>query len=164
MEVAAIAICMGAAIWWYRPKKWRVSTYEEAFPLHLESVEETEENKAQRVVVVQTPEGSVKMRRNDADFEYWAPRAVAYRYLEPVARKHVLLYGGSYVELKPATVKHVRIVEAASVFAALKGTQVVKKIVYKDINKYKYLGKEELVVEKIQGRAMSFADFKNKTV
>ena len=161
MEIAAIAVFMGAAWWWHRPKTWRVPTYEEAFPLDLQEVEETEENKVDRVVVEMTPEGKVKMRREGYVFEYWAARAMAYRYLEPVARKHVLVYGGNYTKLENATEKEVSPVEAKGVFASFK-TYGKRQMVHKEINQYRWLGKEEVKMLRVEPRRVSFSDFKNK--
>ena len=163
MEIAAIAVFMGAAWWWHRPKTWRVPTYEEAFPLDLQEVEETEENKVDRVVVEMTPEGKVKMRRTGDVFEYWAPRAMVYRYLEPVARKHVLVYGGNYTKLERATEKEVSANAEGKngVFASFK-TYGKRREVCKEINQYRWLGKEEVKMLRVEPKRVSFADFKNK--
>lgn len=160
MELAAISLLMGAAWWWYRPKRWRLPTYEEHFPLDVQDVEETAENKAEGVVVVETPEGKVKMRRTGEVFEYWAARAMAYRYLEPVARKHVLVHGGKYTKLEKATVTEVA-AQQKGVFASFK-TYGKRQEVSKAINRYRWLGKEETKMVRVEARAVSFSDFKNK--
>ena len=159
MEIAIVL--MGAAWWWHRPKGWRVPTYEESYPLDLKEVEETPENREAGVVVEDTPEGRVKMRREGGVFEYWAHRAMAYRYLEPVARKHVLLYGGTYAKLENATVKEVGDAkEGRSVFVTLKTTK--RREVCKEINRYRWMGKETEDVTKMVARDVTFAAFKNK--
>jgi hypothetical protein len=155
MEVAILL--MGVAVWWYRPTKWRKPTYEEAYPLTEAAPTETPENLAAEVVEESTPEGRVKMKRKGETFEYWAPRAMAYRYLEPVARKHVLLYGGDYVPLEKAVVREV-VDDAPSVFAKLKSHKRTE--VSKTINKYRWMGKEKVVVERAEPKAVSFKDYK----
>jgi len=153
---AVVLLFMGAAVWWYRPTKWRVVS-EEAV---VEEIEETEANKRREVVEVVTPEGRVTMRRRGDAFEYWAARSMAYKYLDPVARRHAMLYGGDYTKLERATVKEVKVEGVAGVFASLK--TYGRREVCKEINKYKWLGREEEVVERKPARAVSFADFKNK--
>ena len=67
--------------------------YEFKYPLS-DVVEETEENKRYKRVEEVTPEGHVYMTYDEPSntFFYWSEKAIAYKYLDVLARKFVIVY------------------------------------------------------------------------
>ena len=67
--------------------------YEFKYPLST-LVEETEENRLYKRVEEMTPEGHVYMTYDEPSntFFYWSEKAIAYKYLDVVARKFVIVY------------------------------------------------------------------------
>ena len=66
--------------------------YEQSYTLDTAELPETAANLAAGRVEDATPDGRVVLRLQDGLFEYWADKAVAYKYLETVARKYVVVY------------------------------------------------------------------------
>jgi hypothetical protein len=76
--------------------------YENRFPPEeAKKDNENLEGLMNNYVMETTPDGLVILRYNKKDegFEYWADKAIAYKYLETVARKYVTIFscGGIYI-------------------------------------------------------------------
>jgi hypothetical protein len=127
--------------------------YDRRYSLCTAELPESKENIEKKVVSDETPEGRVVMRLQDDLFEYWADKAMPYKYLETVARKYVIVhdcrdrYINIFKELllaHEAKAKEVpEIGGANSVFAKFKKEkkQADNRLVNARANRYKWRGK-----------------------
>lgn len=140
-------------IHFFIPKKPLITPYENTYPLNTTLlIDETEENLTRRHVQEVTPEGLVTMTYDvpSSSFFYWSEKKIAYKYLEVVARKFVLLYNCKEVyinmfrELLKALPKR-RVKERANVYkycgAKYEDVKLpcYKQISYLDYKKDKFL-------------------------
>lgn len=125
--------------------------YESFYSLSTAALPETQENLEKKVVQDETPEGRVIMRLQDGLFEYWADKSKAYKYLETVARKYVIVYDcrDQYVNIfKELLLAHEALQakkeapkKAESVFAQYKAKPADNRLVNARANRYKWRGK-----------------------
>lgn len=138
--------------------------YEGLYPLDTGHLFETPDNRSKGIVEEMTPEGRVRMRLTDGIFEYWADRALHYRYLETVARKYVIVYDcrEAYVNMFRELLKAREVVEVkelSAVYVKRSGPPPRASIANAAANRYRWLGKH---VETIAPRGMSYSDFKKR--
>jgi hypothetical protein len=150
--------------WWKKPP--RPTLYEDTFLLtECNTCEtcETDENRKKEQVEEKTPSGFVRMKYDEENkcFLYWSDTTIPTRYLDTVARKYVLVFNKrewyektevEYTERKQA--------DLAGPF--VKSKHVGRKIeITKKMNKFKKQGGlKEVEVPKVEGKPMSYADFK----
>jgi hypothetical protein len=166
--------------YWPQPKledKPKVKPYEALYPLDTqEPIHESIENRMQKRVEETTPEGKVLLTydENSNMFFYWAPKPIAYRYLEVVARKYVLVYDckDRYVNMSAELLKAVKAVPKEVVkpidspFATFKSYNTLAhkkpstKIANELGNVYKHIGKEVPTPAVENYKPISFAEFK----
>lgn len=165
-------------IWYFypRPVVIRKIYIENAYPLGVNKniIIETDENKNKMQVEEDTPEGKVIIRMDNETFLYWSDRKVAYKYLEMVARKYVILYDckDKYVNIfKELYIAATKIEEYKedSIYVKLKPYNTIhgklnkSKLVPEKSNKYIWKGKyAECGVHKevLPIKQIKFADFK----
>ena len=125
--------------------------YEFKYPLS-DPVEETEENKRYKRVEEVTPDGHVYMTYDEPSntFFYWSEKAIAYKYLDVVARKYVIVYNCKevYVNLfreiiQSALKEKKEETEEEGPFAKFKSYKPKKtyRPMKEKVNQYKYVGK-----------------------
>ena len=124
--------------------------YEAAYPLDTGGLPETVPNMLAKRVEDETPSGRVVLRLAEGVFEYWADKPVAYKYLETVARKYVIVfdcraeYVNMFRELLKAAEPEALAPEAApelkapSVFATFKKE---RKVSTARANRYHWMGR-----------------------
>ena len=145
--------------------------YEAAYPLDTGGLPETVTNMLAKRVEDETPNGRVVLRLTEGVFEYWADKAVAYKYLETVARKYVIVFDcrAEYVNMFRELLKAVpeavpeALGEAPSVFAAFKGKE--RKVSTARANRYHWMGRlAELdpPPPRPLPKEIRYADFKKK--
>jgi len=167
--------------WWIRwynyfyPKQLLIP-YENIYPLGTtkESIMETDENIQNKRVGEITPDGNV-MLSYDKDcntFLYWSKKKIAYKYLEVLARKYVILYDckelyiNMFRELWKSSVK-VAPLPLMGPFATFKPYNTIahkldaRRIVNESANQYKYMG-EMVIITSPTFKDISYRDFKNK--
>jgi hypothetical protein len=164
---------------WEPPKAAQIEPkklYEHLYPLDTpkESIEESIDHLMHKRVEENTPEGHVILSYDESSntFLYWAQKPIAYRYLEVVARKYVILYDckGNYVNMLTELLKAMNPPEKKDVgdspFAVFKTYNTVahkvtnKKIANETGNHYKHMGKE-LITPVVQTfKPISFVDYK----
>lgn len=138
--------------------------FDKQYPMYLtkKDIIENETNIENKLVEEETPDGVVSMTYDEftKSFLYWSKKAVAYKYLETVARKYVIFYECKDVYVDKHTLEKVE-----------EGKKTVfykKKIeipVLKNANIFKWIGKEYVKEEKkvIDIKPISYAEFiKNK--
>ena len=152
---------------WCCPTPVHATPYEVLYPLDTELVE-TPANLDAGIAEEFTPDGRVRMRLTDGIFEYWADRAVTYKYLEVVARKYVIvfkckeLYVNIFRERYNALMEVAPTVALNPVFATLKRNAVSREAPANTAaNRYRWLGK---YVETTPPRKMSYTEFKKTKV
>jgi hypothetical protein len=161
---------------WEHPKI-EYKPYEQFYPLDTpkESIEESIDRLIQKEVEEMTPEGKVILSYDESSntFLYWAQKPIAYKYLEVVARKYVIvydckeLYVNMFKELFKAMHKEVK-PEVKTVtdspFAVFKSYnrvhKVNKKIANETGNHYKHMGKEKVESLVPTYKPITFADYK----
>ena len=147
--------------------------YEAAYPLDTGSLPETATNLLAGRVEDGTPDGRVVLRLKEGLFEYWADKPVAYKYLEVVARKYVIVFDcrGEYVnmfrELLKASEALPPAPPPASVFASFKPAkpETGKALVNERANRYHWMGRLaelEPPPPREPPKAIRYADFKKK--
>lgn len=164
--------------------KWILSWWRWFFPLPLtypyefkyplsDAVEETEENQLYKRVEEVTPEGHVYMTYDEPSntFFYWSEKAIAYKYLDVVSRKYVIVYNCKevYVNLFKEIIKMTlkekeEKKEEDGPFAKFKSYTPKKNYrpMKERVNQYKYVGKwkePELVKEY---KFTSYLDYKKQ--
>ena len=123
--------------------------YEAAYPLDTGDLPETVPNMLAKRVEDLTPNGRVVLRLAEGVFEYWADKAVAYKYLETVARKYVIVFDcrAEYVNMFRELLKAVPEalapeaapeLKAPSVFATFKKE---RKVSTARANRYHWMGR-----------------------
>jgi hypothetical protein len=141
-----------------------MTQFDKLYPMYLtkHDIVEHETNIEHKLVEEETPDGVVWMTYDEftKSFLYWSKKAVAYKYLETVARKYVIFY-----ECKDCYVdKHT----LEKVEEGKKAVFYKKKIVIpvlKNANIFKWVGKEYVKEEKkvVDIKPISYAEFiKNK--
>jgi len=140
--------------------------YDMWYPLDTGDIFETPQNLADGLVEELTPDGRVRMRFTDGVFEYWADRAVTYRFLETVARKYVIVFNcrEHYVNMFRERLKALdaQAVRPAPnpVFATLKRHAASREApTFTAANRYRWLGKH---VETKAPRGMRYSEFKKQ--
>jgi hypothetical protein len=166
--------------YWTQPKleySPKTIPYESLYPLDTlkESIHETIDHLMNKRVEETTPEGVVILSYHEESntFFYWAQKPIAYRYLEVLARKYVILYDCKdlYVNMNRELLKAVQSLQATvpkpktdSPFATFRSYNKVHKKPTKIANElgnvYKHVGKElpSKVVETF--KPITFADYK----
>jgi len=147
--------------------------YEFKYPL-TEAVEETEENLLYKRVEEMTPEGHVYMTYDEPSntFFYWADRSIAYKYLDVVARKYVIVYNCKevYVNLFREIIQYAlkekeeKEEEKDDVYATFK-TYKPKRIFRpskEKVNQYKYVGKWKEPEPVKEYKSSSYLDYKKE--
>ncbi len=123
--------------------------YEQSYALDTAELPETAANLAAGRVEDATPDGRVVLRLQDGVFEYWADKAVAYKYLETVARKYVIVYDrrDEYVNMFRELLKALEAPpppakEVAAVYAQFRPTKVqTNRLVNERANRYHWMGR-----------------------
>ena len=164
--------------YWPRPQLEKPKTipYESLYPLDAQDVHETLENRLHQRVEEITPEGKVLLTYHEESnmFFYWAPKPIAYRYLEAVARKYVLVYNckDRYVNMNTELVKAVQALQPKKVepvdspFATFRSYNTLAhkrpstKIANVSGNVYKHIGKEVSTQTVETYKPISFAEYK----
>ena len=161
--------------YWARPKLEYKPRYESLYPLDTVDIHETVENRLHKRVEETTPEGKVLLTydENSNTFFYWALKPIAYRYLEVVARKYVLVYDckDRYVNMSDELVKAVqalppKVIPVDSPFATFRPYNTLAhkrpstKIANVSGNVYKHVGKEIAVAPVETYKPISFAEYK----
>jgi len=157
------------SLWqWFFPPKITYP-YEFNYPL-TSTVEETEENKLYKRVEEVTPEGHVYMTYDESSntFFYWSDRSIAYKYLDVVARKYVIVYDCKevYVNLFKEIIQSAlkkKEEEKEGLYVKFK-TNVPKQ--YRPskerVNQYKYLGKWKEPEPVQEYKSSSYLDYKKQ--
>ena len=163
---------------WEHPKIEYKRPYEQFYPLDTskESIEETLDHRMHKQVEETTPEGKVILSYDESSntFLYWAHKPIAYKYLEVLARKYVILYDckelyvNMFTELIKAMQPEVKpmVQPTNSPFAVFKSYNTVhhkvtnKKIANESGNHYKHMGKEKMEPIVSTYRSITFADYK----
>lgn len=169
--------------YWPQPKieyKPKSIPYETLYPLDTpkESIDESIENRIHKRVEETTPEGKVLLTYHEDSnmFFYWAQKPIAYRYLEVVARKYVIVYDCKehYVNMNKELLKAVQAMKPKEVpvkpidspFATFKSYNTLahkkpsSKIANELGNVYKHVGKELQTTTVETYKPISFADYK----
>ena len=158
---------------WEHPKI-EYKPYEQFYPLDTkESVQESIDHLIQKEVEEMTPEGKVILSYDESSntFLYWAQKPIAYKYLEVVARKYVIVYDCKevYVNMVNELVKAMNTVKPEvkvtdSPFVVFKSYnrvhKVNKKIANETGNHYKHMGKEKVEPIVPTYKPITFADYK----
>jgi hypothetical protein len=149
--------------------------YEFKYPLDTpkETIVESVENLLNKRVEEVTPEGKVLLTYDEPSktFFYWAEKPIAYRYLEVVSRKYVILYEckENYINMFRELLKAMQAKkeeEKDSPFAKFKSYNTVahklnnNKLVNETGNQYKHVGKQLETVVKKNVKPISFTDYK----
>lgn len=160
---------------WEHPKIEYKRPYEQFYPLDTakESIEESIDHLIQKQVEETTPEGKVILSYDESSntFLYWSHKPIAYKYLEVVARKYVILYDckelyvNMFKELLKAMQPEVKpVVRTDSPFVVFKSYNTVHKVTKKIANEagnlYKHMGKEKMESIVPTYKAITFADYK----
>ena len=145
--------------------------YEFKYPLS-DAVEETEENRLYKRVEEVTPEGHIFMTYDEPSntFFYWSDKAIAYKYLDVVSRKYVIVYNCKEVyvnlfkEIIKMTLKEKEEKKEDGPFAKFKSYTPKKNYrpMKERVNQYKYVGKwkePELIKEY---KSSSYLDYKKQ--
>ena len=79
---------------WFPPPPIYIRPYERTIPLDTlpDTLHQTDDHVRDQCVSEHTPSGEVIMMYTDMHFVYWADKPIAYKYLETVARKYVILF------------------------------------------------------------------------
>jgi hypothetical protein len=146
--------------------------YEQSYPLDTAELPETATNLLAQRVEDATPDGRVVMRLQEGVFEYWADKTVAYKYLEAVARKYVIVYNrrSEYVNMFRELLKALNEPPPPpkpvdKVFAALRPVKVQKGLVNEKANRYHWMGRlAELdpPPPREMPKAIRYTDYKKK--
>ena len=172
--ILVLPLVAGVAYWAMLPAELVVSVpppYEARFSLDQQEVVESDENRAMGVVEEDTPEGRVRLKYAQEGFDYWADKAISYRYLETVARKYVILYDcrERYVNMFRELLKAYEAPKPPppppinSVFASFKVYAPIKaaKIVNERANRYSWKGRIPVPEVPREGpKAVSYAAYK----
>jgi hypothetical protein len=146
--------------------------YEFKYPLST-PVEETEENKRYKRVEEMTPEGNVYMSYDEPSntFFYWSEKAIAYKYLDVVARKFVIVYDCKEVyvnlfrEIINSAMKE-KVEEKAkdgpyATFKSYKPKRMYRPLKEK-VNQYKHVGKWKEPEPVKEYKSSSYLDYKKQ--
>ncbi len=155
---------------WFFPVKQN-DLYEFKYPLNT-LAEETDENKKLKRVEENTPEGHVYMTYDEVTntFLYWSNKAVAYKYLDVLARKYVIVYDCKevYVNIfreiiKSSFKKEEEKEEKESPYATFKSKPKKRYRPFKErTNLYKYLGKWTDTISVNTYKKESYLDYKKQ--
>lgn len=136
--------------------------FDKLYPLFLtkNDIVENEFNKEHKLVEEETPEGNVCMAYDEftKSFFYWSKKSIAYKYLNTIARKYVILYDCKDIYINKHTLEKS---EEKSIFLK----KNIIKPVLTNSNIFKWIGKEYIKEEKkeIEIKSISYAEFiKNK--
>ena len=146
--------------------------YEFKYPLS-DSVEETEENILYKRVEEVTPEGHLYMTYDEPSntFFYWSDKAIAYKYLDVVARKYVIVYNCKevYVNLfreiiQSALKEKEEKEEQEGPYATFKSYKPKKtyRPMKEKINQYKYVGKWKEPEQVKEMKTTSYLEYKKQ--
>ena len=148
-----------------------VPLYEQSYPLDTAELPETATNLFAQRVEDATPDGRVVLRLQEGVFEYWADKTVAYKYLETVARKYVIVYNrrSEYVNMFRELLKALQEPPAPpkpvdKVYASLRPAKVQKGLVNERANRYHWMGRlaELDPPPREMPKAIRYTDFKKK--
>ena len=149
--------------------------YEQFYPLDTkESIEESIDRLIHKEVEETTPEGKVILSYDESSntFLYWAQKPIAYKYLEVVARKYVIVYDCKevYVNMVKELLKAMQVKPEVkqevkdSPFVVFKSYnrvhKVNKKIANETGNHYKHMGKEKVDPIVPTYKPITFVDYK----
>lgn len=146
--------------------------YEFKYPLS-DVVEETEENKRYKRVEEVTPEGQVYMTYDEPSntFFYWSEKAIAYKYLDVVARKFVIVYDCKEVyvnlfrEIINSALKEKEEEKPKdgpyATFKSYKPKRIYRPLKEK-VNQYKYVGKWKEPEPVKEYKSSSYLDYKKQ--
>lgn len=146
--------------------------YEFKYPLS-DVVEETEENKRYKRVEEVTPEGHVYMTYDEPSntFFYWSEKAIAYKYLDVVARKFVIVYDCKevYVNLFREIINSALKERAEektkdgpyAAFKSYKPKRMYRPLKEK-VNQYKHVGKWKEPEPVKEYKSSSYLDYKKQ--
>jgi len=167
---------IGRMAQWEHPKIEYKKPYEQFYPLDTpkESIEESIDHLIHKQVEEMTPEGKVLLCYEESSntFLYWAHKPIAYKYLEVVARKYVIVYDCKelYVNMVAELIKAMqpapKVEPVDSPFAVFKSYNTVKhkvvnqKIANASANRYKHMGKEKIEIVAPTYKPISFVDYK----
>ena len=146
--------------------------FEFKYPLST-MVEETEENRLYKRVEEVTPEGKVYMTYDEPSntFFYWSEKAIAYKYLDVLARKFVIVYDCKevYVNLfreiiNSALKEKEEEKEKDGPYATFKSYKPKKmyRPLKEKVNQYKYVGKWKEPEPVKQYKSTSYLDYKKQ--
>lgn len=146
--------------------------YEFKYPLS-DAVEETEENRLYKRVEEVTPEGHIFMTYDEPTntFFYWSDKAIAYKYLDVVSRKYVIVYNCKevYVNLFKEIIKMTlkekeEKKEEDGPFAKFKSYTPKKNYrpMKEKVNQYKYVGKWKEPEPVKEYKFTSYLDYKKQ--
>lgn len=163
--------------------KWILSWWRWFFPLPLtypyefkyplsDAVEETEENRLYKRVEEVTPEGHVYMTYDEPTntFFYWSDKAIAYKYLDVVSRKYVIVYDCKEVyvnlfkEIIKNSLKEKEEKKEEGPFAKFKSYTPKKNYrpMKERVNQYKYVGKWKEPEPIKEYKFSSYLDYKKQ--
>ena len=146
--------------------------YEFKYPLST-LVEETEENRLYKRVEEVTPEGHVYMTYDEPSntFFYWSEKAIAYKYLDVVARKFVIVYDCKEVyvnlfrEIINSALKEKEEEKAKdgpyATFKSYKPKKMYRPLKEK-VNQYKHVGKWKEPEPIKEYKSSSYLDYKKQ--
>jgi len=150
--------------------------YEQKYPLNTlkETIHEDVDHLMHKRVEETTPDGKIILTYDEGSntFLYWSQKPIAYRYLEVVARKYVIVYNckhlyiNMYRELIKAMNPPTPTILSNSPFATFKSYNTLAhkrpttKIANEIGNQYKHVGKElpKPVVD--LSKPISFVEYK----
>jgi hypothetical protein len=145
--------------------------YEFKYPLS-DAVEETEENRLYKRVEEVTPEGRVYMTYDEPTntFFYWSEKAIAYKYLDVVSRKYVIVYNCKEVyvnlfkEIIKNSLKEKEEKKEEGPFAKFKSYTPKKNYrpMKERVNQYKYVGKWKEPEPIKEYKFSSYLDYKKQ--
>jgi hypothetical protein len=164
---------------WEPPKIEQKKLYEQSYPLDTpkETIEESIDHLMNKRVEEKTPDGNVILSYEESSntFLYWAQKPIAYRYLEVVARKYVILYDckSNYVNMFTELLKAMKQSDkkvSDSPFVVYKSYNTVahkidnRKLANENGNHYKHMGKELPTEVVCTVKPITFAEYKKNTV
>ena len=163
------------SVWdWFFPKP-KPLPYEFKYPLNS-VLDETDEHKLFKRVEEETPDGVVIMTYDEPTntFLYWSDNRIAYKYLEVVARKYVIVYDckENYINIFRELIKSMekkKEVKEDGPFVTFKSYNTAShkindgKIVNERSNQYKRLGKwEDREIPVITYKPLNYLEYKKQ--
>jgi hypothetical protein len=146
--------------WWKKPPL--LISYEDTFPLDQDATE-TDENYKKEQVEEKTPSGLLRMKYDEENkcFLYWSDTTIPPRYLDTVARKYVTVFNKrEWYERTEVEYKERKQADLAGPF--VKSKHIGRKVeITKKMNRFKKQGGlKDVEVVKVEGKPLSYAEFK----